>query len=70
MPGCRGKISGGARSHRLAGTEDRDERFYKSLSYQVFAGLPLKEAERVRAFHRREDFLSVSVTEDRFDFGT
>ncbi|EGT3610348.1 ShlB/FhaC/HecB family hemolysin secretion/activation protein [Morganella morganii] len=59
LPGA--KISGGARSHRLAGTEIGMKGFYKSLSYQVFAGLPLKEAERVRAFSPAGGF-SVSVS--------
>lgn len=35
--------------------------FYNSLSYQIFAGLPLKEAEHVRAFSPVGGF-SVSVS--------
>lgn len=48
LPGV--KMSGGTRSHGLAGVETGIKGFYKSLSYQVFAGMPLKEAEGVRAF--------------------
>ncbi|HEI9872448.1 TPA: ShlB/FhaC/HecB family hemolysin secretion/activation protein [Morganella morganii] len=48
LPGM--KIAGGGRSHGLAGTEIGIRGAYKSLGYQVFAGMPLKEAEGVRAF--------------------
>lgn len=59
LPGV--KIAGGARSHGLAGTEIGIRGAYKSLGYQVFAGMPLKEAEGVRAFSP-EGGISVSVS--------
>lgn len=59
LPGV--KISGDARSHGLAGTEIGVKGFYSLLSYQVFAGMPLKNAEGVRAFSPVAGF-SVNVS--------
>lgn len=59
LPGA--QLTQNARSLSLAGTEIGIRGSYKSLKYKIFTGMPLKEAERVRAFSPESGF-SVSVS--------